>query len=809
MLPPSDNADREPGAPHFREAPVRRWRSAAAAAGLLILAVLLFYYKLWWPGLILVKRDATMTFLPVKQYMIDRLRAGDLPEWFPYDAMGRSFIGVAITGVFHPFTLLYYLLPAPDALRVSVLLSCLLAAGGAFWLGRHLGLSPAGSLLAGFAFACSGYVVSMTDNIVYLYSTCLVPLFALALDRAVSGKLGWRVAAAVLWATVFLNGDIQTGYYLGLVALLWAVMRANSVKQAAVALSVVGGLAALLAGIQLGPSLSVYLGSNLRHSAIFQEFALQWSTHPLRLLTMLAWPVSTESEPGNIMGIFFDDVAMTAWAESLYVGVPILGLALLGAARRRDLRVLVVLGLLALLLALGRHGGLYELFRHTIPLWSAFRYPEKWMAFVSFSMAMLAGAGLDVLRTDQSNPKPWLLAAGACLAAGLFLGTETAQTLLAVLYETSMRVARDVADTSARAWLVSGVAAGGVGLLIEAARARRLGVNLLLASIVVIVSVDLTAANVRAYFTAPRAAAEFMPPFVQALTAREGPLAPGRFRVATLHFGDRISWPGLLEEQIGYHGAGSIHYRQALNGGLNTEFGIEGFRSSLPGADPAVDVISRLQAFEVYARMNVSYVVDLRSRVTDQRLVDGFVQELPEYDLVLARNPFPAKPRVYLSRKPEPVSTPPPPDILFARPDFLSGEVDVIESSGAALPGPSPGGQAVLERYAPERVVVRTETPTQAVLVLVDAFAPGWRAVLETGDELPVLRANSLMRAVVVPAGHQRVTFSYRTPFLKAGAIASAAGIVLSFAVLAIARRRRREHPDGPKEPAHVSTAAG
>ncbi len=38
--------------------------------------------------------------------------------------------------------------PAPDALRASVLLSCLLAAGGAFGLGRHLGLSAAGSLLA-------------------------------------------------------------------------------------------------------------------------------------------------------------------------------------------------------------------------------------------------------------------------------------------------------------------------------------------------------------------------------------------------------------------------------------------------------------------------------------------------------------------------------------------------------------------------------------------------------------------------------------------------------------------------------------
>ena len=773
--------------------------------------ILAFYYQLWWPDRILVKRDATMTFLPVKQYMIDRLRSGELPEWFPYDALGRSFIGVAITGVFHPFTLLYFLFPVSDAFRVSVLLSCLLAAGGAFWLGRHLGLSAVGSLLAGFAFACSGYVVSMTENIVYLYSTCLIPLFLLALDRALQGQRAWTATAvpAVLWASVFLNGDMQTGYYFAFVALLWAVLRTpGTVTQAVLTLSAVAGLTALLAGIQLGPSLMVYLGSNVRQSSIFQEFILQWSTHPLRLLTMLAWPVSTESEPGNIMGIFFDNVAMTPWAESLYLGVPLLGLAVFGARRRRDLHVFMALGLLALFLALGRYGGLYEILRNTIPLWSAFRYPEKWMGFVSLSAAMLAGAGLDALRTDQNNSKPWLVVACACIGTGLFLGTATAQTLLAVQYETSMKIAHDVADTSGRAWLISGVAAGGVGLLIGAAGKHWLRIGALLTGIVAIMVMDLTAANARAYFTAPRAVAEFTPPFVRALAAREGTLVPGHFRVATLHFGDRISWPGLLEERIGYHGAGATHYRQALNGGLNTEFGIEGFRSSLPGANPAVDVINRLHIYDVYARMNVSYFVDLRSRITDQRLVDGLVDELPEYDLILARNPVPAKPRAYLSRRPEPISTPPTPTALFTRPDFLSGEVDVLETPDV-LPGPATAGQAVVERYAMERVVVRTEASAPAVLVLVDAFAPGWRATLDTGDELPILRANLLMRAVVVPAGNHRVTFFYHTPLLKAGAIASTTGIVLVLALIGSAWRRRRTHAVGPKEPGHVSTTAG
>src|SRR4029077_16407752 len=121
--------------------------------------------------------------------------------------------GVTQTGVFHPFTMLYFFFSVHDAYRVSILLSCLLAAGGAFALGRTLNLSRAGALLAGIAFAFSGYLVSMTENLGYLYSICLLPLFCLALEKALNSIRAWAVAPAAVWATVFLNGDVQTGYY--------------------------------------------------------------------------------------------------------------------------------------------------------------------------------------------------------------------------------------------------------------------------------------------------------------------------------------------------------------------------------------------------------------------------------------------------------------------------------------------------------------------------------------------------------------------------------------------------------------------
>ena len=199
-----------PEVSHLGSAPRARTTATNALAIAVLLGITLaFYHGLWLPGLVLIKRDAYGVFLPLKQHLIERLSAGELPQWFPYDALGRPFIGVTATGVFHPFTALYFFLSIPDAYRASTLLSCLLAALGAFLLGRILRFSHTGALLTGIVFALSGYIVSLTDNIVYLYSICVLPLFCAALEKALVGARAWTVGSALVWASVFLNGDVQ------------------------------------------------------------------------------------------------------------------------------------------------------------------------------------------------------------------------------------------------------------------------------------------------------------------------------------------------------------------------------------------------------------------------------------------------------------------------------------------------------------------------------------------------------------------------------------------------------------------------
>jgi len=769
------------------------WLAVTVLLGL----ALAFYHGLWLPGLVLIHRDALRFYLPIKQHLIERLSAGELPQWFPYDALGRPFIGVAHTGVFHPFTVLYFFLPVHDAYRASTLISCLLAALGGLVLGRTLNYSRAGAFIAGMSFALSGYVASLTFNIVYLYSIAVLPFFCATLETALARRRTWVIAPAAVWATVFLNGDVQTGYYYGFIALLWAGTRATcSYREAALKLALAGGLAALLAGIQLGPAAAVYAGSDRSQSETIHDEAVYWSSHPLRLVTMVAAPLAAEADPVAVGRFFFGNPEYGMWADSLYVGIPALGLALLGARHRRDLLVLVLLGGLALLLALGRYGGLYEIFYTAVPLWSAFRFPEKLMGIVSFAVAMLAGAGLDAVRARKGALAPWVAAAVLCTGAGIGLRTEAVGAWVAASSGAPQAFARTVTNSAGLACFYGAVAALGVWLILAGARKGVFREAVLLIALAALITLDLSRVNVAAYRIGPAEAATFVPPLAQAIAAREGTLVPGRFRTLSLRDTHYVA-PESIRRLFG-HDWETVERRQALDMAFNAQFHLESLFDYLPGRNRTLKVMMpEMVGIGTAARFNVAYYIGHSVHFKNRIFAQAVVAELPDYDLALARNPVPFKPRVYLSRRPERATAPIDAVALLRRPDFLNGDVDVIETTDAALPGPALSGSAVIERYTPEGVRVRVETPQPAVLILLDAFDQGWTSKLESGAELPILRANALVRAVAVPAGTHLVTFSYQTPLLKAGAATSLTGCLLCLGLITHARWARR-HPPGP-----------
>jgi uncharacterized membrane protein YfhO len=78
------------------------------------------------------------------------------------------------------------------------------------------------------------------------------------------------------------------------------------------------------------------------------------------------------------------------------------------------------------------------------------------------------------------------------------------------------------------------------------------------------------------------------------------------------------------------------------------------------------------------------------------------------------------------------------------------------------IPETLPGkGIAVFERDDIHEVFVRTDCPSEGLLVLRDSWYPGWIATVD-GKKAPILRVNGCFRGVIVPAGEHKVRFLYR-----------------------------------------------
>ena len=113
-------------------------------------------------------------------------------------------------------------------------------------------------------------------------------------------------------------------------------------------------------------------------------------------------------------------------------------------------------------------------------------------------------------------------------------------------------------------------------------------------------------------------------------------------------------------------------------------------------------------------------------------------------------------------------------DVVVLEGPIPSAEAPPGAETGAApaTAGEAAPGEASVVRYEARRVEVEVRTPAPAWLVLSDSAYPGWRARID-GEETPIRRADSLFRAVRVPAGVHRVDFTYTPWSVRAGVLVS------------------------------------
>jgi hypothetical protein len=120
-----------------------------------------------------------------------------------------------------------------------------------------------------------------------------------------------------------------------------------------------------------------------------------------------------------------------------------------------------------------------------------------------------------------------------------------------------------------------------------------------------------------------------------------------------------------------------------------------------------------------------------------------------------------------------------------------------LAALAAAAPGSVPG---TLVAYEPDAIAVTVDAPRPGLVVLNELAVPGWTVEVDGEPAVP-LRANYVMRAVYVGAGHHAIRWRFEPP----GARALIAGYLLALAVMlaaAIWPRRPARSARAPSRPA-------
>ncbi|MGZ3460694.1 MAG: hypothetical protein ACXU86_19580, partial [Archangium sp.] len=161
----------------LRSWPLRLGLGLAAFTGV-------FFHRALLSPDIFASRDLLRVYYPLRQYWAERLSRLEYPDWYPYDGLGQPFTGMVISGAFHPSNLLYLLLQPGLALKLNVLACYPLAAAGAYACARLWGARRPAALFAALSYAFCGYLVSLTNNLLYLMAASTAPWALWAAERA-------------------------------------------------------------------------------------------------------------------------------------------------------------------------------------------------------------------------------------------------------------------------------------------------------------------------------------------------------------------------------------------------------------------------------------------------------------------------------------------------------------------------------------------------------------------------------------------------------------------------------------------------
>ena len=708
----------------------------------------------------------------------------ELPRWNPFVLGGLPFIDALHGDTFFPASILQYVTPTYRGVGLKLVLTIFLAGVFmAFYL-RSLGL---GARAVAFGALCYmlcpifvSYIFAGQDGKMYVVS--LTPLVLGFLERAMRTG-GWRefVGLGVSIGFTILSAQIQMAYHaMWYVAVFFCVRlvlgAAGGGPRPAPVRAIPGFLVAIALGLMIASIQLLPAYRFVNHPAAFSvrsertdyEHAASWSTHPEEVASMIV-PEFCNSPEGywgrNVFKL-----------NSEYVGIFTLFLAGLALSRKRDATrwTLAGISLFAILYSMGVHTPLHRLFFAIVPGVKLFRAPSLVMFGAAFGLSALAALAIHDLEKDSGKEGRWLrrvTTVGFSLAALLALAGLGARGVMSAWndlfypaigdHQLNVQV-QGVAAFRTGALLAGGVLAAGTALYRARARGS-IDPRFVFGGLIVLTVIDLWRVDQRFKLVVP----------------------PERFIVA-----DRLLAP--LQEESRREKFRVMPVARQYAQGEMTYFGIEsvlGFHDNelawyreLRSAPEAAGLLAgEAQGFPLLRMLNVKYILHESPDLPNPLRLEEYQPRFwlaSHFEVEADRSRIPAR---------------------LVDPAFDVATTVVLEED-PGIPSthePDPPGRITGYEYQANEILIDVEVDRECLLVHSENWFPYWH-VRRGDEELPLLRANGVIRATPLEPGTHSLRYHFVSPPYEIGKRISWSTLALTGLLLigAAVRKRRTAHGD-------------
>jgi hypothetical protein len=697
------------------------------------------YRQYWGPVKNNAMPDVIDQIYPWKQITISELKNGRLPTWNPFNFSGNPHIANYQTAVFSPFNVLFFFLPFIDAWSVLILIQPLIAAIGMFLFLREARVSVYGSVLGCIAFMFCGFMVVWLAYGTLSMAAAFLPLVLYGIERSCKRMTIFSgLIIAVSIAVSFFSGHFQTSIYVLLFSVAYFLFKSLSLKKEPQKIAMIGGyilLGVLISAIQVVPSIQFYNYSS--RSGIFLQSG---SGIPLQyLVTMIAPDFFGNPVTRNDWFGYYAE-----WAG--FIGVIPFFLSIFAVTRKNRLSLFfLIASVVTLLFAI--ESPIYKAFvQLRIPVLGT-STPSRIIMLTSFSLCVLAGFGIDRLRTILEGKKLRQLIAGMAFCLSV-LGVIWVLVLIIPLLPADKSLIAQRNLILPTVLLLIAIMVCGITMLFLQKK---------LISLLLILLIGM------AGFDSYRYISKWMPFDDRSLVFPGTPVVSAMQQL--IGYGRIFGNLGTQTES--YYGLASIEGYDPLYVQRYGEF----IRSAETGKyTPAERSVVRLSRRGIYTDRVLDFLgVNLIFHPipdTNQGWAYPVWENTQKYKIMYTDDKFQlfrnttAMPRANLYYQYEVI--PDEKKLLerFFTENFLFRETVLMEEKPSLSTSHRDSNATVnILSYQQNKITIQVTTQSDALLVLTDNYYPTWSATVN-GKKTRIYRVNYTFRAVEVPSGTSRIEFT-------------------------------------------------